>query len=193
MQNTQRFISKKGKAAVLLSVILLCTVRGQENETLLSRNVPSEFARAKLTLVDQDGLPVLFKGDRQLTTRELFETIGMPQRYEAYSEFEASARKYEARSRWLHSIARFSAFGSLFLGASRIERTATLEDWLPPIEMASFGAYTWFMARRYDYRAQLIYKQQREILSDLDLEQWVVDYNLHLYQKLINSGLTFSE
>ncbi|MCF7801650.1 MAG: hypothetical protein K9N34_06490 [Candidatus Marinimicrobia bacterium] len=183
-----------GRFAVVLVILLTCKLQGQENGTLLSRHVPSEFARTKLTLVEQDGLPVLFKGDRQLATRELFETMGKPQRFDAYNKLELSAQKYRRRSRWLHSIARFSAFGSLFFGASRFDdQSTTLHEWLPTIEMATFGTYAWFMARRYDYRAELIQKNQREILDELNLEQWVTEYNLQLYQRLIDSGLTFSE
>lgn len=182
-----------GRFAVVLVIVFTCKLQGQENESLLTRHVPSEFARTKLTVVSQEGLPVLYKGDRELSTRELFETIGQPQRFDEYNELAYSAQKYRTRSRWLHSIARFSAFGSLFFGVSRLEQSATLHEWLPTIEMATFGAYAWFMARRYDYRAALIQKNQQEILDELNLEKWVTEYNLQLYQKLIDSGLTFSE
>lgn len=183
-----------GRFAVVL--VLACTwnLQGQENESLLTRHVPSEFARTKFSVISQEGLPVLYKGDRELSTRELFVTIGQPQRFDEYNELAYSAQKYRTRSRWLHSIARFSAFGSLFFGASRLDdESVTLHEWLPTIEMATFGAYAWFMARRYDYRAALIQKNQQAILDELNLEQWVTEYNLQLYQKLIDSGLTFSE
>lgn len=182
-----------GNLALLLVFIFSAELQGQDNETTLARHVPSEFARTKLTLDVQDGLSVVLKGERQLTTRELFDTVGLPERYQEFAILERSAEKYKTRARWLHSLARFSVFGSLYLGASRLERTATLHEWLPAIEMATFGSYVWIMARRYDYRWKLIQKDQLEILSELNLEQWVADYNLQLYQKLIESGLTFSE
>ncbi|MCF7797159.1 MAG: hypothetical protein K9N11_09665 [Lentisphaeria bacterium] len=178
---------------ILLALCLSGALLGQD-ETVLSRHVPSEFARTKLTLVTQDGLPVLYRGNRELTTHELFETIGEPQCFDEYNQLHYAAQKYQTRSRWLHTLGRFSAFGSLFFSASRWDKqSTTLQEWLPAIEMATFGSYAYFMARRYDYRAAMIQKKQLALLSDLNLDQWVSAYNHQLYQRLIDSGLTFNE
>jgi len=62
---------------VILS-LLISTLIGQEPNDVLMRHVPSEFARKKLTLTQMDGLPVLIRGDVQLSQTALFQFAGIP-------------------------------------------------------------------------------------------------------------------
>jgi len=186
-------ISFKKHTFVILS-LLISTLIGQEPNDVLMRHVPSEFARKKLTLTQMDGLPVLIRGDVQLSQAEMFQFAGIPEDDETrYTQLEAIYAKNHKLGYWLHSIARVSLFGTIILSLPNLKPATQLHEWLPAIEVTVFGAYTWVMAKRYQYRAQIARHDQVKLMGDLNLEQLVEDYNLRLYQQLVESGLTFSE
>lgn len=161
---------------------------------MLMRHVPSEFARKKLTLKRVDGLPVLIQGDKQFSNEEMFEFMGVPDDYSVkYDDYGTTYQKNHRRAYILNAMARISLFGTIILSVPQIKPATQLQQWLPTIEVTIFGTYTWIMAKRYAYRAELARRDQLKMYDGLNLDQWVEDYNLKLYQQLVESGLTFSE
>lgn len=180
--------------ALAILLFLASSMPGQESNDVLMRHVPSEFARKKLTLIQTDGMPGLKRGEVRLSSEELFQFIGVAGDFETqYRQLEMSYTKNHKLGYWLQSIARVSLFGTILLGLPNLKPSTQLYEWLPTIEITVFGAYTWMMAKRYNYRAQVARRDQLNLLNGLNLDQWVEDYNLKLYQKLVESGLTFSE
>jgi len=176
---------------ILTSVV--STLLAQETPDILNRHVPNEFARKKLELVQGETSLVVLEGSRPVPMKELLQRMHKTEIYDQYLELQQTSEKIHRRTRWLTPLARLGGFLTIFLGARQLSGNSQLNDWFPTLESGVVSIYVWIVAKRYNYRAAVMEKQAAGLLKDLDVGDWIADYNLKLYQQLVESGLTFSE